>query len=278
VTQTESAAAWSEVAAGWERRDPWVSAASRPVTEKLLERLAPQPGEAVLELGGGVGEVGRAVADRVAPGGSVLTTDQSEAMVEVARRRGAGTANLSFRAADAERTGLADASFDAVVGRFVLMLAPSPGAALAETRRVLRPGGRVAFAVWASAPENPWGSTIGKALLDLGLMEPPEPDTPGPFRLGDADRVRLLFDESGLEHPLVDEVPITQRYASFDEFWDVTQDLAMSLRNALAALREEQAAELRRVVEERLARYVDEEGLAIPGLARVFTSRRPASD
>jgi len=276
VTQTESAAAWSEVAAGWERRDPWVSAGVKPVTEKLLERLAPRSGEHVLELGGGVGEVGRAVAARVAPGGSVLTTDQSDAMVAVARRHGERVANLSFQAADAQATGLPDASFDAVVGRFVLMLAPDPAAVLAETHRVLRPGGRVAFAVWASAPENPWGSTIGKALLDLGLMEPPGPDTPGPFRLGDADRVRLLFDDSGLEHPMVDEVPITQRYASFAEFWDVTRDLAMSLRNALAALPEEQAAKLRRLVEERLARHAGADGLAIPGLARVFTSRKLA--
>jgi len=274
VTQTESAAAWSEVAAGWERRDPWVSAGVQPVTEMLLERLAPRPGEHVLELGGGVGEVGRDVAARVGPDGSVLTTDQSEAMVEVARRHGEGIANLSFQAADAQATGLPEASFDGVVGRFVVMLAPDPAAVLAETRRVLRPGGRVAFAIWASAPENPWGSTIGKALLDLGLMEPPEPDTPGPFRLGDADRVRLLFDDSGLEHPMVDDVPITQRYASFDEFWDVTRDLAMSLRNALAALPEERATELREQVEERLARYAGEDGLAIPGLARVFTSRK----
>jgi len=273
--QTESAAAWSEVAAGWERRDPWVSAGSKPVTEKLLERLAPRRGEAVLELGGGVGEVGRAVAERVGPEGSVLTTDQSEAMVEVARRHGEGIENLSFRPADAQATGLPEASFDGVVGRFVLMLAPDPAAVLAETCRVLRPGGRVAFAVWASAPENPWGSTIGKAMLELGLMQPPEPDSPGPFRLEDVDRVRLLFDNSGLEHPMVDDVPISQRYASFDEFWDVTRDVAMSLRNALAALPDERAAELRGLVEDRLSQYQEDGGLAIPGLARVFTSRKP---
>ena len=275
MSQTESAAAWSEVAAGWERRDAWVSDGSRPVTEQLLERLAPQPGERVLELGGGAGEVGRAVAARVAPDGGVLTTDQSEAMVEVARRRGEGIANLSFQAADAQATGLPEASFDGVVGRFVLMLAPDPAAVLAESYRVLRPEGRVAFAIWASAPENPWGSTIGKALLDLGLMEPPEPDSPGPFRLADVDRVRNLFEAAGLEQPLVDDVPITQRYASFDEYWDVTRDLAMSLRNALGALPEDRAAELRGLVEERLAPYAGGDGLAIPGLARVVSAVRP---
>jgi len=274
VSQTESAAAWSEVAAGWERRDPWVSAGAKPVTEKLLERLAPQPGEQVLELGGGVGEVGRAVAARVAPNGSVLTTDQSAAMVEVARRHGEGLANLAYQAADAQSTGLPAESFDGVVGRFVLMLAQDPAAVMTETYRVLRLGGQVAFAVWASAPDNPWGSTIGRALLDLGLAEPPEPDSPGPFRLADVDRVRLLFDSAGFDHPILDEVPITMRYASFDEFWDVTRDLAMSLRNALAQLPDARGEELRALVEERVAPFTDDEGLAIPGLARVFSSRK----
>jgi len=274
VSQTESAAAWSEVAAGWERRDPWVSAGAKPVTEKLLERLAPQPGEQVLELGGGVGEVGRAVAARVAPNGSVLTTDQSAAMVEVARRHGEGLANVAYQAADAQSTGLPAESFDGVVGRFVLMLAQDPAAVMTETYRVLRLGGQVAFAVWASAPDNPWGSTIGRALLDLGLAEPPEPDSPGPFRLADVDRVRLLFDSAGFDHPILDEVPITMRYASFDEFWDVTRDLAMSLRNALAQLPDARGEELRALVEERVAPFTDDEGLAIPGLARVFSSRK----
>ena len=274
MSQTESAAAWSEVAAGWERRDPWVSAGAKPVTEKLLERLAPQPGHAILELGGGVGEVGRGVAARVGPDGRVLITDQSEAMIEVARRAAEGVANVSFQAADAQSTGLPAESFDGVVGRFVLMLAQDPAAVIAETHRVLRTGGQVAFAVWASAPDNPWGSTIGRALLDLGLAEPPEPDAPGPFRLADVDRVRLLFDSAGFDHPILDEVPIAMRYASFDEYWDVTCDLAMSLRNALRELPEERAEELRSLVRERLAQYEGDAGLEIPGLARVFSSRK----
>jgi SAM-dependent methyltransferase len=245
------------------------------VTKKLLERLAPQPGDDVLELGGGVGEVGRAVAPRVAPNGSVLITDQSAAMVEVARRHGAGTANIAFRVADAQATGLPDGSFDGVVGRFLLMLAPDPAAVLAETHRLLRPGGRVAFAVWAAAPENPWGSTIGRALLELGLAEPPEQDAPGPFRLADVDRVRLLFESTGLVQPTVDDVPITMRYSSFEEYWDVTRDLAMSLRNVLADLPDGRAEELRRLVGQRLEPYAGDDGLAIPGLARVCSGRRP---
>jgi SAM-dependent methyltransferase len=275
VSRTESAAAWSEVAAGWERRDPWVSAGVGPVTAMLLERLAPRPGDRVLELGGGMGETGRAVAERVGADGSVLITDQSEAMVEAAGRRSAGLANVSLRAADAQSTGLDAGSFDGVVGRFVLLLAPEPAAVLAEAHRLLRPGGRLALAVWGPAPANPWGSTIGRTMVELGLAEPPAPDTPGPFRLADAERVRALVTGAGFEKPTVDDVPITMRYASFDEFWDVTRDLAMSLRNALDAISDEQAAELRARVEAALEPFAGEAGPALPGLARVVAAARP---
>jgi SAM-dependent methyltransferase len=197
-------------------------------------------------------------------------------MVEIARRRSEGLANVSLQAADAQATGLPAASFDGVVARFVLMLTPEPPAALAEAHRLLRPGGRIAFAVWASAPENPWGSTVGRSMIDLGLAEPPEPDAPGPFRLGDANRVLALVTSAGFDEPTVDDVPIVMRYASFDEYWEVTQDLAMSLRNALAAISDAQAGELRTLVAERFEPFAGESGLALPGLARVVSARRPS--
>ena len=274
MSSTESAAAWTDVAAGWERRDPWVSAGARPVLDKLLERLDPQPGERILEVGGGLGETGLAVAERVGPDGSVLITDQAEGMVEAARRRSSGAANVELRVADAHDTGLPAGSFDGAVSRFVYMLTQDPAAALAETNRVLRPGGRLAFAVWASAPENPWGSTIGRTMVELGVVEPPEGDAPGPFRLADADRVRGLLADAGFADPEVDDVPITMRYASFDEFWDVTRDLAMSLRDALGRLPPERAAELRSTVERALDPFVSPAGVALPGLARVFSTRK----
>jgi SAM-dependent methyltransferase len=246
------------------------------VLERLLERLDPQPGQRILELGTGIGETGRAVAERVGPEGEVVLTDQAEPMLELARRHSEGVANVSFRVADAHATGLDAESFDGVVARFVVMLVERPADALAEARRVLRPGGRLAFAVWASAPENPWGSTIGRTMVQLGLAEPPEPDTPGPFRLADAERVRSLVTAAGFDEATVDDVPIVQRYASFDEFWDVTRDVAMSLREALGRLPAEDGARLRSAVEEALAPFAGQGGLEIPGLARVFSTRRPA--
>ena len=107
------------------------------------------------------------------------------------------------------------------------MLMPDPAAALAETCRVLRPGGRVAFAVWASAPDNPWGSTIGRgrwsSSASSSRRSPTPPGCSGwPTRSGFA----ALVVGAGLAEPQVDDVEIAMRYASFDEYWAVTQDSA----------------------------------------------------
>jgi SAM-dependent methyltransferase len=272
MTATESASAWSAVASGWERRDRFISEGARPVTDRLLTELDPRPGQEILEVGGGLGEVGRRAAELVRPGGRVLVIDQSPAMVEAARRLGAQHDNLEVRVLDAQALDLDSASVDGVVSRFAYMLVPDPVAALTEARRVLRPGGRLALAVWAAPEENPWGSTIGRSLVELGIVERPEPDTPGPFRLADPARLESLVRGAGFAEPTVAGVDVTMRYASFDEYWDVTRDLSMSLREALARVPESAAAELRSRVDESLAQYAGDEGLAIPGRAWVTSA------
>src|SRR3954463_1076877 len=129
-------------------------AAPAPITAWLVEALRPAPGHQVLELAAGPGEVGFALAERLRPGGRLLSTDGAEAMVQLAR---AGAAALRLddvvetKVVDAESIEAPAASFDGVLCRWGYMLMADPGAALRETRRVLRPGGRVALAAWDSA-------------------------------------------------------------------------------------------------------------------------------
>lgn len=271
---TESAAAWSEVAAGWERRDAYVSDGMRPVTERLLTELDPRSGETILEVGAGLGEVGRRVAAALGESGHVVVTDQSPAMVEAAARLAAGTPNTEHRVMDAQALDLPDESADGIVSRFAYMLVPDVAAAFSDARRVLRPGGRLVFSVWATPPENPWASTLGRAMVELGHAEPPEPDTPGPFRLADAARLRELVTGAGFGDTRIEDVAVTMRYASFDDYWEITADLAMSLRNALAELPAHAATRLRERVEEGLAQYAAKDGLAVPGRAWVVSADR----
>ncbi len=271
-------AQWSAVADGWARRREYVWQVSRPVAERLVDALAPQPGETVLELAAGPGDTGFLAAPRLEPGGRLVSTDVAPEMVEAARARAAelGLRNVEHRVADAQELPFPDASVDAVLCRWGYMLVPDPARALAETRRVLRPGGRAAFAVWAEAGANPWGTAVGTALLERGHVERPDPDAPGPFRLGDPERVRRLVLAAGFAEPVLEEVPVTWRYASFDEYWDVTADLSFLLRTALSLLGAAELEQVRRRAAEILAAYADAEGrLEVPGLCRNVLARRP---
>jgi SAM-dependent methyltransferase len=141
---------WETMAAGWEKRAAEIDEVGAPVLEWLIAALAPKQGDVVLELASGPGSAGLAASPLVGEGGRVISTDFSPAMVEVARRRadGLGVTNVEHLVMDAGEIELEDGSVDGVVCRWGYMLMPDPVAAFAETRRVLRSGGRLAFSVW----------------------------------------------------------------------------------------------------------------------------------
>ena len=170
-----------------------------PVTDWLVRELAPKPGDVVLELAAGQGEVGFAVAALLGESGRLISSDFSTAMLEIARRRREelGLTNVEFRELDAEDLDLEENSVDGVVCRWGYMLMPNPAIALAETRRVLRQGGRLAFAVWASADRNPWISVASRILVAHGQMPPPDPAEPGMFVLANKKELCALVEDAG---------------------------------------------------------------------------------
>jgi ubiquinone/menaquinone biosynthesis C-methylase UbiE len=140
------------IAPGWERWRARLENAAAPVREWMIRQLGPQPGDTLLELAAGAGDTGFEAAAIAGEAGRLISTDFSPAMVAVARRRAAelGLGNVGFRVIDAGRTGLGTHSVDGVLCRFGYMLMADPAAALAESRRVLRPGGRLVLAVWGA--------------------------------------------------------------------------------------------------------------------------------
>src|SRR5262245_31313589 len=133
--------AWNAMASGWERRRRDLWEFSRPVSEWLIARLDPRPGQTILELAAGLGDTGFLAGPRAGRTGGVLVTDFAPGTVDAARRRAAelGIANAEFRELDAQRMDLGSGCVDGVVCRWGYMLMAEPGAALAETYRVMRP-------------------------------------------------------------------------------------------------------------------------------------------
>jgi SAM-dependent methyltransferase len=235
-----------------------------PVSQALLAALGPGPDDVILELAGGTGELAALLAPRVA---QVIYTDFSPAMVDVARRR--RTPGVEHRVIDMQAIDLPDASVDGVICRYGYMLVPDPALAMRETRRVLRPGGRVALATWAGAKNNPWATRYGPVLIERGLLEPPPPGAPGQFALGEPEQIESLARAAGFTDVDVEEVAIEFHFADWNEYRRVITSLAASLRETLAGLDEPTRAEVDEAARARFEHFATASGYTLPGVALV---------
>jgi ubiquinone/menaquinone biosynthesis C-methylase UbiE len=260
---------WQEMAAGWDRRRAWMWELTRPVGEWMLSALDPQPGQTILELASGTGETGFGAAAAVGPEGKVISTDFSPKMVDAARgeARKLGLDNVEHRVMDAERMDLEDASVDGVLCRWGYMLMADPAAALAETRRVLREGGKLVLSVWGDPALNPWASVPGRVLMEHTGGPPPDPTAPGIFAMAAPERTRALVEGAGFRPERMETVQLTYRFGDFGEIWDFLNELAGALAVVIAALPEEDRELVRERIEREAESFRSDGGYEIPGAA-----------
>src|SRR3954447_6658765 len=270
--RTESLKRWSSVAGGWEAHRDTMREGTEPVMRWLVDALRASPGQTVLELACGPGETGLRAAERGRPGGKLIPPDAAEPMVELVRQRAKqlGLDDVEARAMDAEWIDLPAASVDAVVCRWGFMLLADPGASLVETRRVLRPGGRLSLAAWAGPEHNPWSSAIGMELVARGLFERPAPGEPGQFAWGEASVIAGQLQDAGFVDPRVETLAFTWEYADLDEWWDTQLDLSPMLGEIVTKMTPAERDDLRDALDARLAEYVrDDRSAALPAATHV---------
>lgn len=260
-----------KIAPTWEKRRAQIEEYSTPVRQWMLRELDPQEGATILELAAGVGDTGFEAAEIIGARGRLITSDFSPTMVDAARRRGAqlGLANVDYDVINAEHITLGDDSVDGVLCRYGYMLMPDPAAAFAETRRVLRPGGRVALAVWGAMEHNPWIAIAGISLGLRGHVQPPPPPpAPGPFSMASAERTEGLLREAGFTDVRTEEVDGTFRIADTDEYLALIADTAGPVGLALQGLTDHDRAGVRGDVEDALRRFaVDSGGYELPSVS-----------
>jgi SAM-dependent methyltransferase len=260
---------WRAMAPGWERWGAYINESTAPVRKWLIRELAPLPGDTVLELSAGVGDTGFEVAKLLGSDGRLISSDFAPDMVEVARRHGAelGLENVEYRVIDAEHIDLDTDTVDGVLCRFGYMLMADPAAALTETRRVLRSGGRLVMAVWGPPERNPWAAIAAMILIGQGHLPPPEPGAPGVFSMGAQERTHGLLEGAGFTEVRIEEVNVRFTFRDLDEYESWATATGGPFAMILRGLDEAQRAALRTRLQEGLSDFVVDGRYELPGVA-----------
>ncbi len=231
--KAEEKARWDSVAAGWKK---WWSAFERGaggLSEEIVASAGISAGMRVLDLATGIGEPAVTAAKRVGPSGRVVAADFSPQMLAIAAERAAshGLMNIETRVVDGDLVDFAAASFDAITIRWGLMFFERPAESLKRLRGLLKPGGRLAAAVWADPPKVPL-LAVPAATVRALLNAPPPPPGPGPFALADEAALRSMVAAAGFRDVTTRRVPVPFDFESPQEYVSLMKDCAAPI-NAL---------------------------------------------
>lgn len=214
---------WSGAADPWRRWHEPLSQMSRDATEAIVKAAQLGEGLRVLDLASGSGQPCLTVARAVGPSGSVVASDFVPEMVAVVEEnvRKHGLSNVTCQQIDAEAIPFPEASFDRVTCRFGVMFFPDVPKALGEVRRVLKPGGRVAFTAWAPPDVNPFFASGNGVLAQHGLLTPPPPDAPNVFRFAKPGSLAAAMEAAGFQPVSERQQPISWRWpGTLESFWE----------------------------------------------------------
>ncbi|NBD08325.1 MULTISPECIES: class I SAM-dependent methyltransferase [Corallococcus] len=196
----------AERGAKWQAQLDGMEAMLAPVDEPLIQALRLDAPRRIADVGCGGGRTTLELLRRAPAGSVVHGFDISQPLIETARAR-AQREELPahFTRADVATTPLSGAAYERLTSRFGVMFFDDPPAAFHNLASWLAPGGRFAFAVWGRPADNPWVTTVREAVAEVVELPAPDPDAPGPFRYGQADKLRLLLGRAGFDEVEVSE-------------------------------------------------------------------------
>jgi ubiquinone/menaquinone biosynthesis C-methylase UbiE len=270
---------WTESAPYWEKHRETICKMFAPVTQALIEDAAITSGRAVLDVAMGPGEPALTIAEVIGPEGKVVGTDAVPEMVEAARREAhRRRLHASFEVAFADNLPFPANSFDAVVSRFGVMFFPSPVDSVREMLRVLKPGGKIAMAVWHYGERNPFHYSVSQVVERYVESPPPVSDSPDAFRFAKHGDLLAILSKAGASATRERLLQFSIRASiSVQDFWTLRSEMSEKLRTKLALLSEPQLAELKREVIEALSAYTSGGVIGFPAEVLVVSGSKGLS-
>jgi len=271
-----------ETGRNWVTHDALMEAMLQPLGESVIDTLAPQPGEHVLDIGCGCGHTSLSLADRVGAGGSVTGVDISAPMLAVAGQlateRNAERTSIQFLEADAQTHSFEPERYDVVFSRFGVMFFEDPVAAFANIRSALRTSGRLAFCCWQPRSVNPFMTVPAMAALEL-LPAPPEmpPRTPGPFAFEEADYITEILAGAGFGSVAVTPLQQPLNFGRGLGLTDIVERLVQI--GPIAQMVREASQDLQQPVRDKVIDavapfYAEDSGMTLDGQFWQVTARR----
>lgn len=216
-----------------------------------LQAAGLQPGDSVLDVACGTGIVARKAAEITSPG-CVTGLDINPGMLAVAAKK---APDITWKTGPAESLPFEDNSFDRVVSQFALMFFENPIKALAEMKRVVRPGGAIAVTVWDTLDATPGYAVVAQILEDLFGPEVAS-SIHAPYSLGNKAKLTALFTQAGIENPAIHTLTGVARFNSIEE-WIYTDIKGWTLADVID---EEGYQRLRQYAPAQLAQFVQPNG------------------
>ena len=252
--------------AAWRKWNTQLVAFTRGATDAVLEAAQLRPGMRVLDLASGVGDPAISIAEIVGPSGHVTATDLGPGMIAFAEElaKSKGLRNTDFRVVDVEALLFPDRSFDVVSSRFGVMFFTDQVKAFRECRRVLKPGGRVAFVVWGKREQPFLGATVG--ILTKYVEAPtPDPDAPHAFMFGERGLLESRLKAAGFADVREEVRTVTGRWQGTpEEYWQQFTEVAAPFRPLIAKLTPETRAKAEAEIFAGLRKIHDGKALTMP--------------
>lgn len=268
---------WTGSAPFWEKHREIIRQMFAPITHALVEDGQIGSQHAVLDIATGPGEPALSVATVVGPEGKIFGIDPVPEMVAAARRAAGrrGLENVQFDVAFADHLPFPANTFDAVISRFGVMFFPSPVEALREMLRVLKPGRKLALAVWHFAERNPFHYSVSRVIDRYVDSPPPAPDALDAFRFASPGKLRTVLNEAGATASSERLLQFTiQAPISVEDFWALRLEMSDKLREKIAMLSKGQMTEVKRQALESFREYSTDRGLSFPAEVLVVSGAK----